>query len=213
MVLSNLVDFILHMDKYFEVLLQNFGFFSYFILFLVIFAETGLVVTPFLPGDSLIFIAGTFAARGSIDIFLLFFLLSAAAIIGDSFNYYIGKYIGKKISQGNRLIKKEYMERTQKFYKKHGGKTIILARFIPIIRTFAPFVAGVGRMNYTRFLGFNVFGGIVWVGMFAFGGYYFGQLPFVQENLTWIILFIIFLSVIPAIVEYFRNRNKSYSEL
>ncbi len=206
-IISSVVDFVLHMDKYFDIIIQNYGVFTYLIIFLVIFFETGLVITPFLPGDSLIFIAGTFAARGSLNVLLLFFLLSAAAIVGDSLNYWIGNYIGERIFTHNRFVKKEYLDRTKEFYKKHGGKTIILARFIPIIRTFAPFVAGIGRMDYTRFLGFNVFGGMIWVGIFVFGGYYFGQLPFVQENLTWIILFIIFLSIVPAILKYFRNKK------
>ncbi len=205
--LTALIDYSLHIDKYFDILIQKYGIYIYLILFFVIFLETGLVIAPFLPGDSLLFIAGTFASKGAIDVFFLFFLLSTAAIIGDSLNYWIGKYIGKKLSHNKRLIKKEYLDRTYSFYDKHGGKTIIIARFVPIIRTFAPFVAGLGRMNYTRFLSFNVVGGIIWVGLFIFGGYFFGQLTVVKNNLSKIIFLIILASVIPIIVEYLRNRG------
>ncbi len=194
------------MDEYLNIIIQNYGAFTYVILFLVIFAETGLVVTPFLPGDSLIFIAGTLAKSGGLNTFLLFFILASAAILGDSFNYAIGKYFGKKIGKNEKLVKKKYLRKTEEFYKKHGGKTIIFARFIPIIRTFAPFVAGIGKMDYVRFLGFNVFGGMIWVGLFVFGGYYFGQLELVQENLSWFILFIILLSFLPVIFEFFKKK-------
>ena len=205
--LNKFIDFILHMDKYFDLIIQNYGSMVYFVLFLVIFLETGFVITPFLPGDSLIFIAGTFSARGVLDVVFLFLLLSAAAILGDSFNYWIGKYIGNRISRTGKLVKKEYLERTSNFYRKYGGKTIVLARFVPIIRTFAPFVAGLGKMDYKRFLAFNVVGGVAWVALFLFAGYYFGQLPFVQENLTIIILVIVFLSIIPVVIEYWKNRK------
>ena len=205
--IGKFVGFILHMDKYFDLIIQNYGSMVYLVLFLVIFLETGFVITPFLPGDSLIFIAGTFAARGVLDVLLLFLLLSTAAILGDTLNYWIGKYVGNRISGNGKIVKKEYLERTNDFYKKHGGKTIILARFVPIIRTFAPFVAGLGKMDYKRFLGFNVVGGVVWVALFVFGGYYFGQLPFVQNNLSFIILIIIFLSLIPVVWEYWKNRK------
>jgi membrane-associated protein len=176
-------------------------------LFSIIFFETGLVLTPFLPGDSLIFITGTIAAQGLLNLFLLFFLLCAAAILGDSLNYSIGKYFGEKI-EANRFFKKKYLEMTQKFYEEHGGKTIILARFIPIIRTFAPFVAGISKMEYTRFLSFNVVGGIVWVALFLFSGYYFGLIPFVQNNLTLIVIGVIILSFLPPVFEYLRSRKK-----
>jgi len=204
----NPIDFFINMDEYLNIIIQNYGAFTYVILFLVIFAETGLVVTPFLPGDSLIFIAGTLAKSGGLNTFLLFFILASAAILGDSFNYAIGKYFGKKMGKNEKLVKKKYLRKTEEFYKKHGGKTIIFARFIPIIRTFAPFVAGIGKMDYVRFLGFNVFGGMIWVGLFVFGGYYFGQLELVQENLNWFIIFIILLSFLPVITEFFKNRKR-----
>ena len=205
--ISELINFILHFDKYLAVIIQEYGFATHFILFLIVFFETGVVITPFLPGDSLLFIAGTFAAQGTLNVFLLFFILSIAAILGDSVNYFIGNYCGKKC-YGNRLIKKEYLDKTQGFYDKYGGKTIIIARFIPIVRTLAPFVAGVGKMPYIRFFSFNVIGGIAWVGIFVFGGYYFGQAPFVQNNLSLIIIVIIILSILPAIIEYLRERRK-----
>ncbi len=207
-VIAKFIDIIIHLDKYVDIMLQNYGAFAYVILFAVIFAETGFVITPFLPGDSLIFIVGTlFSSQGIIEIFLLFFLLASAAILGDSFNYWIGKYTGKKLSSNSQLIKKEYMQRTRQFYKKHGGKTILLARFIPIIRTFAPFVAGIGKMDYLRFLAFNVVGGILWVGVFIFSGYYFGKIEFIKDNLSLFILLIIFFSFIPIIIEYVTNKK------
>lgn len=207
------IDFILHLDLYLDILIQNYGSVIYLILFLIIFIETGLVVMPFLPGDSLLFIAGAFAARGDMNIFLLFITLSIAAIIGDSFNYWIGSYIGNKVFTNNRFVKKEYIDRTKEFYAKYGGKTIVLARFIPIIRTFAPFVAGIGRMEYSKFLGFNILGGLAWVGILLFGGYFFGRIQFVQDNLMKFILLIIFISIIPVIVEYLRNRKRKKANL
>jgi len=202
----NLFDFIVHIDKYLDVIIQDYETFSYVILFLIIFAETGLVVTPFLPGDSLLFIVGTFAALGSFNVLLLFLVLSLAAIMGDSLNYWVGTYIGKRIYSGNRLIKREYIEKTQDFYRRHGRKTIVIARFVPIIRTFAPFVAGIGKMDYKRFFSFNVIGGILWTGIFIFAGYYLGRIEFVQNNLSLLIIIIIFVSVLPAIVEFIRNK-------
>jgi membrane-associated protein len=182
-------------------------------LFVVIFCETGLVVTPFLPGDSLIFAAGAFAALGSLDPFVLFVLLSAAAIAGDTVNYWAGHYIGPKAFSGNiRFLKKEHLERTHRFYERYGGKTIVIARFIPIIRTFAPFVAGIGAMNYTRFIVYNIAGGVAWVGLFVFGGYF--ATKFLADKLDiktifpWIIVAIIFISVMPILFEYFRARRK-----
>lgn len=202
-------DFILHVDKYLDVIIQNYGAVVYIILFFIIFCETGLVITPFLPGDSLLFIVGAFAARGTMNAFLLFLILSLAAIIGDSFNYMIGNYTGGKLILNNKLIKKEHIDKTKAFYEKHGGKTIILARFIPIIRTFAPFVAGIGAMEYKKFLSYNIIGGIAWVAIFIFSGYYFGRIPFVQENLTYIIFLIIFLSIIPVIIEFIKNKIRN----
>jgi membrane-associated protein len=205
-----LVDFVLHLDKHLNEIIQNFGLWTYLILFVIIFMETGLVVTPFLPGDSLLFAAGSFAALGSLNVFVLFVLLSFAAILGDTVNYMIGHYIGPRAFSGNiRFLKVEYLDRTHEFYERHGGKTIILARFIPIIRTFAPFVAGIGAMTYPKFLVYNVVGGVLWVGLFVFGGYYFGNLPIVKENFALVILAIIFISVLPGVIEFFRERARA----
>jgi membrane-associated protein len=205
-----LVDFVLHLDKHLNEIIQNFGVWTYLILFVIIFLETGLVVTPFLPGDSLLFAAGSFAALGSLNVFVLFVLLSFAAILGDTVNYMIGHYIGPRAFSGNiRFLKVEYLDRTHEFYERHGGKTIILARFIPIIRTFAPFVAGIGAMTYPKFLVYNVVGGVLWVGLFVFGGYYFGNLPIVKENFALVILAIIFISVLPGVIEFFRERARA----
>mgnify|MGYP001564533224 FL=1 len=206
-IISRLFDFIIHIDKYLGSIIQNYGTFSYLILFLIIFLETGLVITPFLPGDSLIFVAGTFAAKNVINVYLLFLILITAAILGDTFNYWIGKYFGENIFSKSRFFKKEYLDKTKEFYNKHGGKTIIIARFIPIIRTFAPFVAGIGKMNYFKFLVYNISGGIGWVGLFLFGGYFFGNIKFVQDNLSFIVLAIILVSLVPPIIEVLRNRK------
>ncbi len=206
--ISTLIDLFLHLDKHLNSIIQTYGVWTYGLLFLVVFLETGVVVTPFLPGDSLLFAAGTFAALGSLRVELLFILLTTAAIIGDTVNYWIGHYIGPRAFSGDiRYLKKEYLDRTHEFYEKHGGKTIILARFVPIIRTFAPFVAGVGAMTYGRFVTYNVVGGIVWVAIFTFGGYFFGNLPAVQENFTLVILAIIILSVLPAVYEVLKERR------
>jgi membrane-associated protein len=208
------IDFFLHLDEHLNVVIQNYGTWTYLFLFAIIFMETGLVVTPFLPGDSLLFAAGTFAGLGSLNVHLLFFLLAGAAILGDTVNYWIGHFIGPRAFSGNiRFLKKEYLERTHDFYERHGGKTIILARFIPIIRTFAPFVAGVGAMTYPRFFTYNVVGGILWVAIFTYGGYFFGNLPVVQENFTLVILAIIVISVLPGVVEFFRERARASREL
>src|SRR3990167_3458381 len=204
--LNSIIDFILHIDKYLNILIQNYGTLVYVILFLVIFVETGLVIMPFLPGDSLLFVAGTFAAADSLNVYVLFAILSVAAIIGDTVNYWIGNYFGEKIFA--KFIKKEYLEKTKLFYEKYGKKTIIFARFIPIIRTFAPFVAGVGKMNYAFFLSYNIIGGISWVAIFIFAGYFFGNIPFVKDNLAVIILAIIIISIIPPMVEYYRHKNR-----
>ena len=207
--ISFIVDFILHLDEHLSTIIQNYGTWTYLLLFLIIFLETGLVVTPFLPGDSLLFAAGTFAALGALNVGVLFLLLSVAAILGDTVNYWIGHYIGPRAFSGNiRFLKKEYLDRTHEFYERHGGKTIILARFIPIIRTFAPFVAGVGAMTYPRFIAYNVIGGVLWVTIFTFGGYYFGNLTFVKENFTLVILAIIFISVLPGVIEFFKERAR-----
>ena len=193
--ISSLIDIVLHLDKYLADIIGTYGIWTYAILFLIIFMETGFVVTPFLPGDSLLFAAGTFASPalgGVLNIFILIPLLILAAILGDTINYWIGHYIGPKAFSGNfRFLKKEYLDQTHGFYERHGGKTIILARFIPIIRTFAPFVAGIGAMNYKNFLVYNVTGAILWVGLFTLGGYFFGSLPFVKDNFTIVVLAII----------------------
>jgi membrane-associated protein len=205
-----LIDLFLHLDKHLSVIIQNYGTWTYLLLFFVIFMETGFVVTPFLPGDSLLFAAGTFAspALGSpLNILLLWVLLCLAAILGDTVNYWIGHYIGPRAFSGEvRFLKKEYLDRTHEFYERHGGKTIILARFVPIIRTFAPFVAGVGMMTYGKFITYNVVGGIAWVSIFTWGGYFFGTLPFVQENFSFVVLAIILLSVMPAVYEVVRDK-------
>lgn len=209
--IKELFDLFLHLDKHLNEIILQYGSLTYLILFLIVFAETGLVVTPFLPGDSLLFAAGTFAALGSLDAVVLFFILIAAAIIGDSINYAFGKYVGPKIFEKNKIkfLKKEYLERTHAFYEKHGGKTIIVARFIPIIRTFAPFVAGIGSMSYGKFIAYNIVGGVVWVAVFVFGGYFFGNLPFVKNNFSIVIVAIVIISVLPGIIEFLRHRKKT----
>lgn len=205
-----LIDLFLHLDKHLHVVIQAYGGWTYFLLFLIIFMETGFVVTPFLPGDSLIFAAGTFASLGALNVHVLFFLIAAAAILGDTANYWIGHFIGPRAFSGNiRFLKKEYLDRTHEFYEKHGGKTIILARFIPIIRTFAPFVAGVGEMTYWKFISYNVVGGLSWVALFTYGGYFFGNLKFVKENFSLVVLAIILISVMPGVVEYLKSRRQS----
>jgi membrane-associated protein len=206
-----LIDFILHLDKHLGELVIQYGAWTYAILFLIIFCETGLVVTPFLPGDSLLFAIGALAATGSLDVFWVFILLSIAAIIGDTVNYWVGYIIGPKVFHGESswLLNRKHLERTHDFYEKYGGKTIILARFIPIIRTFAPFVAGIGRMNYGRFLIYNVVGGIAWIAIFTYAGYFFGNIPIVKRNFTLVIFAIIIISVIPAVIEYRQHRKKS----
>lgn len=211
MPLKSFIGFFMNIDKNLILLIQQYGFFAYPLLFLVIFLETGLVVTPFLPGDSLLFAAGALASSHALSIFLLFIILCSAAILGDSANYFIGKFIGKKIIEKN-WVKAEHVQKTQAFYSKYGGKTIILARFIPIIRTFAPFIAGIGSMNYSRFLAYNIFGGLLWVSIFLFSGFYFGSIPFVKNNFEIVILAIILLSLIPIAIELLKNRIKAKSQ-
>ncbi|NLM21189.1 MAG: DedA family protein [Peptococcaceae bacterium] len=202
-----IIDFILHVDKYIAVFFQNYGAWTYLILFLIVFIETGLVVFPFLPGDSLIFVVGALGATGALDVKFAAFLLMAAAILGNTQNYYIGKYIGHKAFQirDSRFFKKEYLYKTHKFYEKHGGKTIFISRFMPIIRTFAPFVAGIGKMKFVRFMSYNILGGLFWVLLFIFAGYYFGNIPVVQRNFTLVILAIIFISLLPSIIVYIQT--------
>jgi len=202
------VDFILHLDVHLGELIQKFGIWIYLILAAIVFCETGLVVMPILPGDSLLFAAGGFAATGDLNLAVLLTSLAAAAIIGDSVNYSIGRYIGASVyTADSRWIKREHLDRTHAFFERYGGKTIVIARFAPFLRTFAPFVAGVGRMSYSFFAFYNILGGLLWVASFVLGGYYFGQLPFVKKNFTVFILAIIFISLIPAVVEFLRARK------
>ncbi|NWG02308.1 MAG: DedA family protein [Syntrophaceae bacterium] len=207
--INEFIDILLHLDKHLDLVIRNYGFWTYGIFFLIIFLETGLVVTPFLPGDSLLFAAGAFAALGSLDTKWLIFLLSVAAIAGDTVNYWIGNMLGPKVfrKEKSRFFNKEYLYRTHQFYEKYGGKTIIIARFIPIIRTFAPFVAGIGSMTYRRFIAYNIIGGVGWVLIFVLGGYFFGNIPFVRQNFSLVVAVIIFLSILPGILEFFRNRK------
>ena len=211
--IGNLIELFLHLDKHLNEIIQNYGVWTYLLLFFIIFLETGLVVTPFLPGDSLLFAAGTFAALGSLNVVGLFILLSVAAVVGDTVNYWIGHFVGPKVfsREDVRFLNKEHLERTHRFYEKHGGKTIILARFIPIIRTFAPFVAGIGKMTYWHFISYNVIGGVVWVALFTFVGYFFGNIPFVKDNFTLVILAIIFISLVPVMIEFVNHRLRSHS--
>jgi len=204
-----IIDILLHLDKHLDLVIRNYGFWTYGIFFLIIFLETGLVVTPFLPGDSLLFAAGAFAALGSLDTKWLIMLLSIAAIAGDTLNYWIGYIVGPKVfsKEKSRFLNKDYLYRTHQFYERYGGKTIILARFIPIIRTFAPFVAGIGSMTYGRFIAYNIVGGIAWVAIFVLGGYLFGNIPSIKQNFSLVIAAIIFLSILPGIIEFLRHRK------
>jgi membrane-associated protein len=209
-IINFFIDFILHMDVHLKEIITDYGLWTYAILFVVIFIETGLVVTPFLPGDSLLFAAGSFAALGALNPVYLFLLLAFAALLGDTVNYSIGHYIGPRAFSGEiKFLKQEHLVRTQEFYEKHGGTTIILARFIPIIRTFAPFVAGIGTMKYGRFIAFNVIGGLAWVAIFLSLGYFFGNIPFVQKNFELVIFAIIFISFIPPFYEFFKARREA----
>ena len=206
--IQSLVDFIIHIDKHLDSIISQYGVWTYFILFLIIFCETGLVVTPFLPGDSLLFAAGAFAARGSLNPYLVFALLSVAAIVGDTVNYWIGRAIGPRVYEKDyRFLKRKHLDRTHEFYERHGGKAVILARFMPIVRTFVPFIAGVGAMTYGRFVTYNIIGGIVWIGLFVFAGYFFGNIPAVEKNFTLVVMAIILLSILPPIVEVLRARR------
>jgi len=206
-----LIDFLLNLDKHLDLIIRNYGIWTYAIFFLIIFLETGLVVTPFLPGDSLLFAVGSFAAIGSLDLKWLIILLSVAAIVGDSVNYWIGHMTGPKVfhKENSRLLNKEYLYRTHRFYEKYGGKTIVLARFIPIIRTFAPFVAGIGTMSYGYFIVYNIAGGISWVVILTLGGYFFGNIPFVNKHFSLVIFAIIIISILPGIIEFIRQRHHS----
>ena len=209
--IANFIDFFIHLDRYLNIIIQKYGTLTYIILFLIIFCETGLVVTPVLPGDSLLFVTGAFAAQGSLNAVLVWVLLSIAAVAGNIVNYQVGYFVGPKVFQKDdvRFFKKEYLDRTYKFYARHGGKTIVIARFLPIIRTFAPFVAGIGRMSYKRFSIYNIIGSVAWIATFVLGGYYFGNIPVVKQHLTLVILAIIIISVTPSIVEFLRHRRRT----
>ncbi|HET8678709.1 MAG TPA: DedA family protein [bacterium] len=208
-VAKGLLDFILHLDQHLDAIIGTYGLWAYLILFLVIFCETGLVVTPFLPGDSLLLAAGTIAARGTLDVGILSLALVIAAVAGDAANYWIGRLAGTRIlsARGRWYLREEHLDRTHAFYERHGAKTIILARFVPIIRTFAPFVAGLGRMTYARFTLYNVTGGIAWIVIFVLGGYYFGNLPAVRRNFSLVILGVILVSVLPIVIAVVRERS------
>ncbi len=212
--IKDFIDLFLHLDVHLNTVIRDYGMWTYLILFLIIFCETGLVVTPVLPGDSLLFAAGAFAASGSLDVTWLFLLLTVAAVLGDAVNYAVGHFMGPKVfSQANsRIFKKEYIERTHQFYEKYGGKTIIIARFVPIVRTFAPFVAGVGSMTYAKFASYNVIGGVLWVAVCIGAGYAFGNIPIVKNNFTLVILGIIFVSILPGVIEYLRQRQQPIEE-
>lgn len=202
------IDFLLHFDVHLVNFIESYGAWTYGILFLIIFCETGLVITPFLPGDSLLFAAGAIAAQGSLEITTVFFLLALAAIGGDNLNYWIGHFVGPSVfkQERSRLFKRSYLEKTHRFYEKYGTIAVIIARFIPIVRTFTPFVAGIGRMTYRRFLVYDVIGGIVWISLFTFGGYFFGNIPFVKSNFSLVVVVIVLLSVLPPFIEALRHR-------
>jgi len=207
--IAGFLDLVVHLDQHLRALAQNYGNWIYAVLFLIVFLETGLIVTPFLPGDSLLFVAGTIAAGGELHVHALVLLLICAAVIGDSVNYAVGRYIGPRVFrfEDSRFFKRAYVDRTHAFFERHGGKTIIIARFVPIIRTYAPFVAGIGRMSYRHFLLFNVTGAILWVVLLTYAGYLFGNLPLVKDNLTLVIVGIIVLSIMPGIIEFWRARR------
>lgn len=208
--LVQFADLFLHLDKHLGQLIQSYGGWTYLILFLIIFCETGLVVTPILPGDSLLFAIGTFCALGYLDLWSVLGLLSVAAVLGDTVNYGIGHYIGPKVFhyKDSRIFRKEYLQKTHEFYEKYGGKTIIIARFVPIVRTFAPFVAGVGAMTYGKFILYNIAGGLLWIFSITLAGYFFGNIPVVKNNFTAVIMAIIVISVLPGFFEYFRHKRE-----
>jgi membrane-associated protein len=211
----NFIDYFIHLDRYLGALIQHFGGWTYIILFLIIFCETGLIVTPFLPGDSLLFGLGAFAAnpylKGPLEVEWLWMILIAASISGDIVNYSVGKFLGPKVFnyESSRFFRKDYLDRTHEFYEKYGGKTIIIGKFMPIIRTFVPFVAGIGRMTYPKFIAFNVTGAFFWISIFLIGGYYFGNFTLVKENFTLVIIAIIIISVMPGLYEYLRRGRSS----
>ncbi len=204
------IDVFLHLDKYLAKIIEAYGTWTYALLFVVVFCETGLVVTPFLPGDSLLFASGVFAAKGSLSLPLVMLVLFVAAVLGDAVNYAVGRRIGHRVYEmkDSRIFRKEYIDRTHRFFEKYGGKTIVIARFVPIVRTFAPFLAGVGEMSYPRFAMYNVTGALLWVMVCVLGGYFFGNLPFVRDNFSVVIIAIIVISVLPAVYEFLRHRKE-----
>lgn len=210
---KDLIDFVLHLDKYLGPIIKDYGTWTYLLLFAIVFCETGLVVTPFLPGDSLLFAAGAFTAGADapLSLWVLVASLIVAAVLGDTVNYWVGHFFGRRLLNARRfrVIKPEHLAYTHEFYEKYGGKTIIIARFVPIVRTFAPFVAGLGSMSYGRFMSYNVIGGVAWVVICTVAGYWFGNLPFVKENFSLVVLVIIFLSVLPAVWEFWRARSRA----
>jgi membrane-associated protein len=212
--ITGFVDIVLHLDRHLQVLVADYGSWIYLILFLIIFCETGLVVTPFLPGDSLLFVAGAVAATGGMDVHALFAILAAASFCGDNTNYWIGRFAGPRIftRKGSLLFNPAHLERTQRFYERHGGKTVLIARFVPIVRTFAPFVAGMGHMVYARFLAYSFGGAVLWIGSLTYAGYFFGNLPIVRNNLSIVIIGIVVLSIMPGIVEFLRSRARARRE-
>jgi membrane-associated protein len=213
-VIVSIIDFILHIDKHLIEIVDQYKAWSYAILFLIVFCETGLVVTPFLPGDSLLFAAGAIASKGAIDPNFLALILFIAAVVGDAVNYSVGRFIGPKVfeKKDSRIFKQEYLKRTQKFFEKYGSKTIVFARFVPIVRTFAPFLAGVGSMSYSKFGFYNIFGAALWVGIFVYAGFFFGSQPFVEKNFKVVILAIIVLSFLPAVIEVLKARREARRE-
>lgn len=208
--ITGFIDIVLHLDRHLQWLVTNYGVWIYLILFAIIYCETGLVVTPFLPGDSLLFVAGALAAGGGMYIHALFAVLLAASFSGDNTNYWIGRFIGPRVFRraGSRLFNPAHLERTQRFYEKHGGKTIVIARFVPIVRTFAPFVAGMGRMRYLRFAAYSFAGSVFWIGSLTYAGYFFGNLPLVRQNLSFVIIGIVVLSLMPGVIEVARARSR-----
>lgn len=211
--ITNLIDLFLHLDKYLTVVTGQYGTYTYIILFLIVFAETGLVVTPFLPGDSLLFSAGTIAALGTLNVHFVALILFAAALTGDNVNYFIGRFTGEKLfKKDSRFLKKEYLDKTHAYYEKYGGKTIIIARFVPIVRTFTPFVAGLGKMSYPKYISYCIAGALLWVGLFVYTGYFFGNLPFIKNNFSLVVIAIILISLLPGVIEYIRHRREIKKE-
>jgi Uncharacterized membrane-associated protein len=207
--IRTLINVILHLDKYLNVILQNYGMWTYGLLFFIIFCETGLVVTPFLPGDSILFATGALASTGSLNIVFLFIIFFIGAVVGDTVNYHIGNKMGNNIfdKEDVKIINKEYLKKAQRFYEKHGSMTIALGRFIPIIRTFVPFIAGIGKMSYTKFITYNILGGFLWVLLMLGGGYFFGELPFIKQHFSFVVIAIIIISIIPAIVTFIKEKK------